>query len=375
MPEEQKNVWVSSAVAAAIATIVIISASAYVLVSWGMPKAQSLLNEKFAVLDAKIAKNNENALAAIKKSPSLEGAIKEIETLNSRIKKTNDTLTEIQKQISAAALKTELAPLDAKLDKATTALTAVQADLSRAKSDDAARNSALTRVEKAIAARNSALTQVEKAINAVKDEIAGSASQAKLQDAVAKLDAVRTSLATLETTVKDGLSSGASSRAELKAAIAQLAQPPAPATTGTLAKTGEDLLVFYVSVPAASPPAAPQLAAIPPMTVQFERIGRADLNGQADLIVRKLRPIIKEHKGCSIDVSGYTDTLGSDEHNHALSKRRALKIAAEIKSAFAGENIPITTTAWGERRLKEWTKDGVADATNRRVDVVVHCAG
>jgi outer membrane protein OmpA-like peptidoglycan-associated protein len=333
MPEEQKNARVSSAVAAAIATIVIISISLYVLINWGTPKAQSFLNEKFAALDAKIAKSNENALAAIRKPPSIEGA----------------------------TLKTELALLDAKLDKATTALTAIQAGLSRTKSDDAARNLALTRVEKAI--------------NAVKDEIAGSASQAKLQDAVAKLDAVRTSLAKLETTIKDGFSGGTSSRAELKAAIAQLAQPPAPASTGGLAKAGEDLLVFYVSLPAASPPAALQPNAIPPMTVQFERIGRDDINGQADLIVRKLRPIIKEHKGCSIDVSGYTDTLGSDEDNHALSKRRALKIAAEIKSAFAGENIKITTTAWGERRLKEWTKDGVADATNRRVDVVVRCAG
>ena len=361
VPEEHKNVWVSSAVAAAIATIVIISASTYVLVNWGTPKAQSFLNEKFAALDAKIAKNNENALAAIKKSPSLEGATKELETLNSKIKKTNDTLTEIQKQISAATSKTELAPLDAKLDKATTVLTAIQADLSRTKSDDAARNSALTRVEEAI--------------NAVKDEIAGSASQAKLQDAVAKLDAVRTSLAKLETAVKDGFSGDTSSRAELKAAIAQLAQPPAPATTGGLAKASEDLLVFYVSLPAASPPAPPQPDVIPPMTVQFEKIGGADNNGQADLIIRKLRPIIKEHKGCSIAVSGYTDTLGSDEDNHALSKRRAQKIAAEIKSAFAGEHIQITNTAWGERRLKEWTKDDVADATNRRVDIVVRCAG
>jgi predicted nucleic acid-binding Zn-ribbon protein len=361
MPEEQKNVWVSSAVAAAIATIVVISASAYVLINWGMPKAQSFLNEKFTALDAKIAKNNENALAAIKKSPSLEGATKEIEILNSKIKKTNDTLTEIQKQISAATLKTELAPLDAKLDKATTALTAIQADLSRTKSDDAARNSALTRLEKAI--------------NAVKNEIAGSASQAKLQDAATKLDAVRTSLAKLETTVKDSFSAGTSSRAELKAAIAQLAQPPAPVSTGGLKKAGEDLLVFYVSLPAASPPAPPQPSAIPPMTIQFEKIGGVDDNGQADLVIQKLRPIIKKHKGCSIAVSGHTDTVGSDEGNHALSKRRAQKIAAAMKTAFAGEHIQITNTAWGERRLKEWTKDDVADATNRRVDIVVRCAG
>jgi OmpA-OmpF porin, OOP family len=150
--------------------------------------------------------------------------------------------------------------------------------------------------------------------------------------------------------------------------MAKLAQPQAPAATA--AKTGEDLVVLYVSVPGAP---SPQAEAIPPMSIQFERIGGFRDNGKTDAIIQKLRPVIKQHKSCSIDVTGHTDTLGSDDVNHALSKKRAQQIAATLKAAFADDNVQITNTAWGERRLKEWTPDGVADATNRRVDVVVHC--
>ena len=110
------------------------------------------------------------------------------------------------------------------------------------------------------------------------------------------------------------------------------------------------------------------------MSVQFERIGSFEDHGPIDLIIQKLSRALKGRSGCSIDVEGYTDTVGSDRANHALSKKRALEIAAKLKAALADKTIQISTTAWGERRLKEWTKDNVDDATNRRVDIVVHCS-
>lgn len=357
MPGEQRHSWLTSAVAAAAATVVIVAASAFTAVNWGIPKAQTYLNERFAALDAKLAQDNKDALSALKKLPSLENTAKQIEALNSKIQQTNATLTDIQKQISLAANKGELAPLDAKLDKANAALAGIQADLSRAGS---ARDADT-------AARNAALGRIGMAVDGVKEAMAGVAAQATLQDAAAKLDAAQASLARLEDAVKDGFAGGASTRAELKDAVGKLAQPGAAP-----AKAKEDLVVLYVALPGA-PPA--QVDAMPPMSVQFERIGSAGDNGQTDPIIRKLRPIIKAHKSCSIAVSGHTDTLGSDQVNHALSKKRAQEIAAKLKAAFAGDNVQISDTAWGERRLKEWTPDDTADATNRRVDIVVRCAG
>jgi len=405
MPGEQKSIWLSTLVAAA-ATIVILAGSAAAFVKWGMPKAERYLNDKFAAVDTKIEMSSRSALSTLTGLPSLAKTAKEIETLNAKIKKTNDTLDSIQKQMSLATMKAELAPLNGKLDKTTTALSAIQSELARAKPENATGNAALARIEKTV--------------NTLKDEIAGAASQARSQDAAAKLDAVQaslgklqdtvaklddvrtalakiekaadtlksdgaanasvltdtqTSLAQLRTAVKDGFAGAAAARAALKDEVAKLAQPAAPPTTGSAKTAGEDVVMVYVSAPAAQPAQPLRPGSIPPMNVLFAKVGSTDDNGQTALIIRKLRPILKKHEGCSIAVAGHADTLGSDDVNHALSKRRAKKIAAKLKAAFAGQGIPVTNTAWGERKLKEWTDDETPDATNRRVDVVVRCSG
>ena len=142
--------------------------------------------------------------------------------------------------------------------------------------------------------------------------------------------------------------------------------------------------MFYVSMEgkaAAAPVAAPATTAStgltpavpPPFTVHFERLGRVDDEGQTKVIVGKLRDIVKGHSGCTISVAGHTDTFGSDRRNYELSKRRANEVADKLKAAFAGEPISISETQWGERRLKEWTPDGIAKEANRRVDVAVSC--
>jgi predicted nucleic acid-binding Zn-ribbon protein len=392
MPGEQRQSWLTSAVAAAVGTVVIVAAAAFTAVNWGMPKAQHYLDARFAAVDAKLAQRNEDALSAIKKLPSLENTGKEIEALDAKIQQTNATLTDIQKQISLAAIKAELAPLDVKLDKVNTALTAIQADLS-----------------KAGGARDAALDRIGKIVGGVKDALAGAASQTKLQDAAAKLDAVQAaltqiekaadalktgvtanasalddahkSLASLASAVKEGFAGDALSRAELKDAVGKLAQPAAPGASQPAAKkTGEDLVVFYVAPPAvaqgsAGPQQPPAPGAIPPMSLQFEKIGGLDDKGQTAVIAKKLRAIIKGRKDCKVEVNGNADTVGGDAVNHTLSRRRADVVAKKLKAAFAGEAVQITEAAWGERNLKEWTPDNTPDATNRRVDIVVRCAG
>ena len=378
MPDGQKRIWITSVIAA---TMAVCAAAAVVLALnyWLLPNAQHNLDArlagldvkltafdaKLAALDAKIDKRHSDLLAAINALPSFDATTKKIEALNSSIKKANETLAEMQKRISPAAVKAELVPLGDKLNKA-------NATLGSIKLDDAARDAALARIEKAI--------------EAARHEIAGAASQAKLASAMEKLDAARGSLAKiekstdslatiekatdalrtdmtvnasalndarksltrLETAVKDGFASGRSAHAKLKTAVAKKAP---------------------------SPPAVPAKAApIPPMSIQFERIGGFNVHGRVDPIIQKLRRELKGRSGCSINVKGYTDTVGSDRFNHALSKKRALEIAAKLKSAFTDQPIQISTTAWGERRLKEWTKDNVADATNRRVDIIVRCS-
>jgi outer membrane protein OmpA-like peptidoglycan-associated protein len=115
-------------------------------------------------------------------------------------------------------------------------------------------------------------------------------------------------------------------------------------------------------------------AAVPiaPLSVNFQKIGGTDETAQTAAIVARLKDLLKDRHGCAISVAGYADTLGNDDINLAVSKDRAHAIAVKLKDAL-GSDVQIAETAWGERRLKELTKDNVASKANRRVDIAVHC--
>jgi outer membrane protein OmpA-like peptidoglycan-associated protein len=70
-----------------------------------------------------------------------------------------------------------------------------------------------------------------------------------------------------------------------------------------------------------------------------------------------------------IQVTGHTDTVGSDAYNLRLSRRRAEAVAAELeaKGIPAGE---IEIIAKGKHDLLVPTKDGVREPQNRRVQIV-----
>jgi outer membrane protein OmpA-like peptidoglycan-associated protein len=133
-----------------------------------------------------------------------------------------------------------------------------------------------------------------------------------------------------------------------------------------------EVVVVYLDLPDKS--RMPHtVATVSPLQIQFKNIGSADDEGQAAMIVAKLKDIVKDRKGCTISVAGFADTLGGDRTNLTLSKKRARVIAAKLKTAFAGQPVQINESAWGERRLADWTPDHTADKANRRVDVAVSC--
>jgi outer membrane protein OmpA-like peptidoglycan-associated protein len=70
-----------------------------------------------------------------------------------------------------------------------------------------------------------------------------------------------------------------------------------------------------------------------------------------------------------IDVTGHTDTVGSDAYNMRLSRRRAESVAAELEA----RGIPsseIAIFAKGKKDLLVPTADGVREPQNRRVQIV-----
>ncbi len=75
-------------------------------------------------------------------------------------------------------------------------------------------------------------------------------------------------------------------------------------------------------------------------------------------------------RACVANVLGFSDTLGGDKSNLELSQRRAVHVAALLKS----KNIEVNNVkGWGERWLNEHTVDGVKNKKNRRVVIETLC--
>jgi outer membrane protein OmpA-like peptidoglycan-associated protein len=68
-------------------------------------------------------------------------------------------------------------------------------------------------------------------------------------------------------------------------------------------------------------------------------------------------------------IAGHTDTVGSQQHNLALSGKRARAIAAWFRKS--GLSLPIAYRGFGEQALKVVTADEIDQLENRRVDYVL----
>ncbi|MDB5686942.1 MAG: OmpA/MotB domain protein [Rhizorhabdus sp.] len=115
------------------------------------------------------------------------------------------------------------------------------------------------------------------------------------------------------------------------------------------------------------------LTNMPPPPVRFMLYfaeGTTDLTADSVPMLGLLRTEIATRPGPEVQVTGFTDTTGTTEYNDALSQKRA----EEILGALARKGIDphlMTAVGRGERVLREQTGDGVANAANRRVEVIV----
>ncbi|MFL6769097.1 MAG: OmpA family protein [Sphingomicrobium sp.] len=91
---------------------------------------------------------------------------------------------------------------------------------------------------------------------------------------------------------------------------------------------------------------------------------------ESQAVLVALRSEIASRSGPQVEVTGHTDTVGSEEDNDRLSQQRA----EEVLNWLAGQGIDrslMSAVGRGERELKEPTVDNIASATNRRVEVIV----
>jgi iron complex outermembrane receptor protein len=101
----------------------------------------------------------------------------------------------------------------------------------------------------------------------------------------------------------------------------------------------------------------------------FFDFNKSDLTPQAVNIVNQAAANAGPAKVTKLEVTGHTDTVGSDAYNMRLSRRRAESVAAQLeKDGIPSSEIEII--AKGKRDLLVPTADGVKEPQNRRVQIV-----
>jgi len=132
-------------------------------------------------------------------------------------------------------------------------------------------------------------------------------------------------------------------------------------------------LRYVFNVP--PPPAPPEPASAPVATAArtylvFVDWDRSNLTDRARQIVAEAAKAATRVQVTRIEVSGHTDTSGTPRYNQGLSIRRAQAVADElVRDGVARESI--TAQGFGERQLLVPTANGVREAHNRRVEIVL----
>jgi OOP family OmpA-OmpF porin len=103
----------------------------------------------------------------------------------------------------------------------------------------------------------------------------------------------------------------------------------------------------------------------------FFDFDRSNIATTAAQIIDKAAASAKEGKMTRIDLTGHTDSSGTDAYNQALSERRA----TAVKKQLIEDGVPadeITTVGVGKAKQLVPTADGVREPQNRRTEIILH---
>lgn len=115
------------------------------------------------------------------------------------------------------------------------------------------------------------------------------------------------------------------------------------------------------------------VGALPPAAKSFTLYfleGTTEMTPESLPVLDELRAEIDKRPGAEVQVTGHTDTVGSDADNDALSQKRAEEILNLLASKGFDRSI-MSAVGRGERELKVPTADDVSNPINRRVEVIV----
>jgi outer membrane protein OmpA-like peptidoglycan-associated protein len=102
----------------------------------------------------------------------------------------------------------------------------------------------------------------------------------------------------------------------------------------------------------------------------FFGFNKATLDAQARRVVAEAADAYKRTGAAQITVTGHADKAGKPAYNQALSERRAEAVRRELER-HGVQATAVQVVADGENNPLVPTADGVADAQNRRVEIVM----
>lgn len=149
-----------------------------------------------------------------------------------------------------------------------------------------------------------------------------------------------------------------------------------PAAAAAVAVAAAAPVVASAPAPAAEAAPAPvsetwkTLMSDKPVTLKGTNFdtNSAKLNSAADAKLNEVAQFAATYKDAKLDVSGHTDSVGSDAYNQKLSERRASAVKAYlVKKGVAADRI--VTAGFGKAKPVADNKTKEGRAENRRVEI------
>ena len=94
------------------------------------------------------------------------------------------------------------------------------------------------------------------------------------------------------------------------------------------------------------------------------------LSQQSRIALNEAAAVFTEYPKTAIVAQGHTDSTGSEEHNHSLSKRRADAVAGHLV-ALGVDGARITSMGYGENHPVADNDSPDGRRRNRRVDLLL----
>jgi outer membrane protein OmpA-like peptidoglycan-associated protein len=116
--------------------------------------------------------------------------------------------------------------------------------------------------------------------------------------------------------------------------------------------------------------AEPGIVITAPSFMVFFEWDKADLSAQSLETIQRAAAAYRTKGGAQIKASGHTDRSGPEIYNMALSLRRANAVKDALVRAGVKET-DISVVGVGENEPLVKTADGVREAQNRRVEIVI----